>query len=496
MNKCHFAYVLLSLAFIVANWFTLSRLMPWIDEVMMLDTAYNTAFHGRWETTAWYRVVGEYPFSTYPPLYQMLAAVWMWLFGSSLWVVRSMNLLTTFLLGGVCLRMMERRGLAMSVWPTLLFTLLLWGTGEMAWMYRNGRPDILCALLATATVLAAHRHLEQPSPSARIALVAASAALVCSGLQTVVWIWALWAFCFMARRGWRRQLIQLFPMMLTGITLGLLALALFMLAHGRLLAFVSSIVQYSATLSGIALTVIPWAGDLFGFDATPCTQKLLELTAGMSLGGQLLSMAAYRSFLVLWVVTLAAYVTRFRKSLHRLFSDDGFLMLLFALCAPVMMALAGRFPDYYRWMAFLPLLVSVTSIAVRSRGWCAVCCVAAFAVSASGVKTVLTDDKDDYGNLQTFVGRQGFKKSDVVVCPFSLFYEIKPLCDTCYFAGIFPAEYISHADYIVEASGGDAYDKPLSAYIGMLKADTSLAVTAIDSCDHPSLTLYQVSKKP
>ena len=55
----------------IVNLITLRHLAPWVDEVMMLDTAYNAAFHGSWETTAWYRVVGQYPFSTYPPLYQL-----------------------------------------------------------------------------------------------------------------------------------------------------------------------------------------------------------------------------------------------------------------------------------------------------------------------------------------------------------------------------------------------------------------------------------------
>ena len=148
-------YVLLSLAFIILNVITLNNLAPWIDEVMMLDTSYNMAVHGSWETTAWYRVVGQHPFSTYPPLYQILATIWIWLFGSSLVVVRSMNLLFTFVLGSICLRLMKRHGIKLTAWTVALFTVLLWGTSEMAWMYRNGRPDMLCALMFVFTVLAA-----------------------------------------------------------------------------------------------------------------------------------------------------------------------------------------------------------------------------------------------------------------------------------------------------------------------------------------------------
>lgn len=99
-------YVPLSLPFLIANLFTLENLAPWIDEVMFLDTSYNAAVHGVWETTAWYRVAGQHPFSTYPPLYQMLSALWMRLFGCSLVAVRSLNLLLTFVLGVACLRLM------------------------------------------------------------------------------------------------------------------------------------------------------------------------------------------------------------------------------------------------------------------------------------------------------------------------------------------------------------------------------------------------------
>ena len=122
-RACTYTYSVLSLAFIIVNFATLSNLAPWIDEVMMFDTSYNAAVHSSWETTAWYRVVGQYPFSTYPPLYQMVATAWIWLFGGSLVTVRSMNLLFTFVLGGICLRLMKRHGLPLTTWTVALFTL-------------------------------------------------------------------------------------------------------------------------------------------------------------------------------------------------------------------------------------------------------------------------------------------------------------------------------------------------------------------------------------
>lgn len=492
-RSCIFTYVLLSLAFITVNIVTFSNRPPWIDEVMFLDTSYNAAVHGSWATTAWYRVAGQYPFSTYPPLYQMLAAVWMRLFGAGLVTVRSLNLLITFVLGGVSLQMAAPRSNRNGVGLGFLFALLLWGTSEMAWMYRNGRPDMLCALVFVLAVQAVISHLQAKSPATLLVVVATSALLVGSGIQAAVCLCAFWLFLFIALKGRRREVARLLVLLLTGFLLGLLLVALFMLVHGRLLAFACSIIQYSSTLSDIALTVLLAAGELFGFDSAHYTEKLLELTAPPSLSERLAPIVEYRSFILLSVAALAAYAACFWHHRQKLLTDKGFLSLLFALFVPAFMMLAGRFVVYYRWMAFLPLVVAITSIAARHRRWCAVFCVLVVLLTVSGIRSMLPDKASgDYANLRSFVQRQHFRSSDAVVCPFSVFYEIKPVCDTCYFAGIFPPEYIGHVDYIIEAPDGDAFDQPITDYVNRLRADTTVVLTLIDHCQHPALKLYQV----
>lgn len=120
-------YLFLSLVFTVINLFTLKNVMPWIDDVMFLDTSYNAVYHDSWSTTAWYRVAGEYPFSTYPPLYQFLVSMWMWLFGADLLVVRSLNLFIVFLLGALCLRMLKKRGVEIvSLVSYGVYTFIIW----------------------------------------------------------------------------------------------------------------------------------------------------------------------------------------------------------------------------------------------------------------------------------------------------------------------------------------------------------------------------------
>ena len=496
MGKTYiYIYVLLSQAFIIVNLITLSNLTPWVDEVMMLDTSYNAAFHGSWETTAWYRMARQSPFSTYPPLYQMIATVWMWVFGCSLVAVRSMNILFTFVLGGVSLRFMKHHGLPLTLWTTLLFTVLLWGTSEMAWIYRNGRTDMLCALVFVFTAQTVDYHLSAKSATSSMAVVAISALLLCSGIQAVVYLSGLWLFYFIVLKSHRKEIARLLTLLLTGFILGLLLVSLFMLVNGRLVAFVCSIVQYSVTLSSIALTVLPRVGGLLDIDTALYTQKLSELTPASNLCGWLASITGYHSYLVLSVMALVAYATDFKNNPHKLIGDKGFLLLLCALYVPFFMNLAGRFTIYYRWMMFLPLMIAVTSIAARHRLWCALFVLAGMVMSVFGIKSMLPNGDFNYGNLRSFVQRQHFKSSDAVVCPFSVFYEIKPVCDTCYFVGIFPTEFLGHVDYIIETPDRDTPDQPITDYVNSLKADTTVMLTAVDHCEHPSLTLYKVKTR-
>lgn len=496
-------YLLLSAAFIIVNVTTLGNQAPWIDEVMFLDVSYNAAVHGSWDTTAWYRVAGQYPFPTYPPLYQLLATVWIWLFGSGMVTVRSLNLLITLMLGVVCLRLMRHRGLPLSPWTTALFTVLLWGSSEMACIYRNGRPDMLCALMSALTLQAVDSHLSAKSAATRIAVIATSALLLCSGIQAAVYFCVLCVFVLVVsqrlqiytRDAIRARAVRLLALLLTGFLLGLLLVSLFMLAHGRLVGFVSSIVQYSATLSHLALGVLPWAGKVFGFSAAPYTQKLLELNTEPALGQRLASIADAHSFVLLSVLALAVCVVSCRCRLRKLLSDKVFLTLLFALCVPVAMNMAGRFAVYYRWMAFLPLAVGVTAIAARRRLWCGMFGAVAVGLAVAGVRSMMPGAHWDSANLYAFVQRQHFKPTDAVVCPFSVFYEMKPVCDTCYFAGIFPTEYIGHVDYIIEPTDGEGLERRITDYIRQLQADTTVVLTVADRCERPSLTLYKVRSR-
>ena len=65
---------------------------------------------------------------------------------------------------------------------------------------------------------------------------------------------------------------------------------------------------------------------------------------------------------------------------------------------------------------------------------------------------------------------------------------MKARCDTCYFVGIFPPEFVGHVDYVIQPEN----DPRISDYVRQLRADSTVVLTAVDRCEHPSLTLYAV----
>jgi hypothetical protein len=145
-------------------------------------------------------------------------------------------------------------------------------------------------------------------------------------------------------------------------------------------------------------------------------------------------------------------------------------------------------------MAFLPLIMSILFIVSKQRWALVVFSVTTLLLSVENVKSMFSNNHKDYENMCHFVERQNFSPADKVVAPFMMFYEIKPLCDTCYFVGIFPTEFIGHVDYVIDVSEGDEFDQRITAYVSQLQKDPNLILTKIDSCEHPSLSLYKVLK--
>lgn len=141
------ALALLGLNLITAAWWP----VPWTDEALFLDPAANWFFENKFTSSVWQtQPYGEFWISN-APLYSLLLAGWLKIFGFGLVQSRALNLFLQCLLVWICIIWSER-ALHFKPWQSLVLALLLALPNSMAFMARNGRYDTLACL--TATLLA------------------------------------------------------------------------------------------------------------------------------------------------------------------------------------------------------------------------------------------------------------------------------------------------------------------------------------------------------
>src|SRR5216684_3591495 len=86
------ALAALGLLFLGFSLLTATRYPPvWIDEVQFSDPAVNLVLHGQFSSTVWIVQRGNEFWAGNTPLYTMMLAVWLKVFGVSQFAVRSLN---------------------------------------------------------------------------------------------------------------------------------------------------------------------------------------------------------------------------------------------------------------------------------------------------------------------------------------------------------------------------------------------------------------------
>lgn len=138
----------LALNLITVSWWP----VPWTDEALFLDPAANWFFTGRFTSSLWHtQSFGEFWISN-APLYSMLLAGWLEVFGFGLISARALNLFLQAVLVWLCLDWANRR-LMFRPSQLILLALLLTLPNAAAFMARSGRYDLLACLVATGLVI-------------------------------------------------------------------------------------------------------------------------------------------------------------------------------------------------------------------------------------------------------------------------------------------------------------------------------------------------------
>ncbi|MGO9596611.1 MAG: hypothetical protein ACLP7Q_01170 [Isosphaeraceae bacterium] len=306
--------------FLAVNLGTASRSpLIWQDEVMFADPAANLYFGNGFTTTAWFQSRGTL-FAGNSPLYSLCLYPWISVFGFDVVAIRGLNYGLIVAVGVIALLALHRLGLVRAPIPRALFLLLILAGDGVTYSYRSGRYDCLGMLLVAALALV----LSFPNGRARsVALLLLAALVPWAGLQLLAYM-ALGGLLLVLLRG-RLALLDVLTIG-AGCAAGLASLFVFFLGNGVWREFVKSV----AILSGAR---------------QPLGHRLVEaVSAPLSEPSSILILAAL-------VVVLISALRRDRVQLR----STLVIGLLAGVVVPCLLALLGKYPRYYAWMAFIPM---------------------------------------------------------------------------------------------------------------------------------------------
>jgi hypothetical protein len=323
----------------------------WGDEVMYTDpSARYTAGKG-FTSTAWPSQSSTEFWAGNCPLHQVILIPWLQVFGVSVQTVRSLNVLLVTLSAWVLWLAAKRGGCIASAGGRLCFVFLLLSSSSSTYMTHYGRPDAITLLIASGMVWA---FAAAPAAWRKWLAVLLGALAPWAGLQLVAMAVAVSLFYLLLAR---RLALPFCGWLACGIGIGLLTLGGFYAAHGVARRFVENTLASGHTFSG-QLAQLAVKRDA---KAVSKASERLDNIAHF-----------YQAWLVdssfPWVM-LCIFVSSYwawRQKLFKIVSPLGFALTA-GLGVPILVLLAGKYPEYYGWMGFL--IVSFCGISAASQFW-------------------------------------------------------------------------------------------------------------------------------
>jgi len=483
-------YFILSFVMVGIALSGLTNMTPWVDEVMFTDTPMHYVKGTGWTTHAWYSVAYQDPFLLYPPLYSMVMILWMNIFGTTLIACRSLNLIVMMSIGWGFIRICKELGLKMTMTQVVLLVVLLWRTDDVIYMYSNGRPDLLGAAILVFIVGEMIR--QRPVP-----VILLSVLLFASGIQTVVYLFIILLLALLLLKDYREEIKKHFVLSALGTFLGFLLVCAFMAYHGHLIAFVVNALSYSTSLMKMAMITLPVIGDLMGFDTAFYMGKIAENIADVPLYSRILEIYTHLAYVSLVGVALFAFFSVYRKRKGWLVYSTMVFLFAIVLSIPLLMNLAGRFPTYYYWMAYLPLfllVVILVGLTKCRRCHCIIGLVVLFLVIQGCVGS---SRRQNYSEIERFMARCTILRNKSVVAPFSVFYEMEQQgCDT-YYLGVYPPRYLPHdIDYVILPQRDSDYGaNRLYDYYDSINRSDSLQTVMVAESKAVGLKVFKILRR-
>jgi len=390
--------------FLVANLVSAERWPTvWQDEVMNADPGVNLALEGHFTSSSWELQSSDELWAARPPGYQLLVAGSVSLFGFNITAVRAVNYVLMVLVALGLLLLFRRLSSSTGGLDILFLLVVLCGAGVTV-DFRTVRPETLAMAIVLIIVLAAvfvsSRH--------RLILIAVAAALApLTGLQTVAYL-AVICCVWLALMG--KHFAEVIAIG-AGLGAGLIALICFYVGTGTLGVFVEYVREHYK--DGAVPLINIYSSD--------------------------------RSLVPALIAAALLYVVaRDHISVER--SHLARTLIIAGVATPLALAIVGKFPITYAWMAYFPIVLGAMILAneiswpklgrtrqvtiAAAAGLLAL--ASAIGFPARMVFTALEWQARSYAAVEDFIVRQ-IGPGDVAFADFAAYYPIRRTARKAYF---------------------------------------------------------------
>jgi hypothetical protein len=336
---------IISIIFLWIGFHFSSRLNPvWMDEAVLVEPATNLYFGQSYHSFSWWQYGNEFHVSV-SPLYVLTIYGWMKIFGFNIVAIRLLNY--TLALSSAWMLWLSTIKLKLintSIIRILFVVLILTGEG-ITFIYTAMRYDILSMTLVSATVLI---YSISKSSIRYICLVILGFLYPFSGISLLVYSLLMCIFLFLFQK---KIFAKLIAFILSGQLLGFITLYCIYLQHGVLETFKMFTLSQSAAHEA--------SKDLID----KLIQRLSLLTdIGNNINKNYLNDGIWSdvSFQTLWIFLLLIILLELKLKKLK-FTSLSVFGLLVSTSIPVGMVILGKYPLYYTYMGYIPLVICLCS---------------------------------------------------------------------------------------------------------------------------------------
>ena len=320
----------------------------WYDDAFWADWGYRLS-QGEFVSNVW--GAGK---PSYSPLYALFMAVWYRVFGFSYIAAQLPNLIFAFITYLIiCLRF-EGGNLFHSRWGVVCFAFGFWVADGLFGIFTCGRVDTLCLLLGVLTIDSYFRAYGTHRIIDIVFFCLWSALQMATGFEGVLFtVVVLLVHGLLSFRASLRNWILYVWYTLSSVgSFG--AVLLFMAKHHCAKAFIRTTFGFSYTIQSVIHFVE--TGELTFENKVAIEESMTfwDRVNALTIDG----LFANKEYIVLLSVVVVLSLLAFCRKEVRGFSQANLTMILSSILIPWFFILAGRYPWYYTWAAYVPCLIS------------------------------------------------------------------------------------------------------------------------------------------